>query len=98
MQIVDVVRATVRTVSDIPPGSRLGLLIIGVGFVADLVAHLAPGSDLNQAHLTSPQLSAHLVVVAGMVLVLAGVVADGIRNGRSPRRALAQGRHSDALR
>ena len=81
-----------------PIGSRLGLLIIGFGMIADLVAHLDPGLDHDHGHMTGPQVSAHLVVFLGMVLVLASVVTDGVRSSRRLRGAVVQGRHLDARR
>ena len=87
-----------HSMRDIPTGSKLGLIVIGFGIVADLIAHLDPGLDDARGTMTGPQLSAHLVVFLGMVLVLAGVIVDGVRSNRRARGPVAQGRHLDALR
>jgi hypothetical protein len=63
----------------IPTISMVGLLIIGLGLGADLVAHSGPALDHDHG-MTGAQLSAHLVTFIGMVVVLAGVVVDGLRS------------------
>jgi len=87
MQLLDRIERTARTVGRIPTGPRLGLLIIGLGVVADLIAHLDPGLDRDPAQMTAPQFSAHLVVFLGMVLVLVSVVIGGARSSRRSRGA-----------
>ncbi len=69
-----------------------------LGFAADLVAHLDPALDHHHGGVTGPQLSAHLVVFAGMALVLIGVVVDGVHSGRGSGDSGNQGRKNDALR
>ena len=98
MQIFDALGRGAQTVGQIPTGSALGLLVISFGLIADLVAHLAPGLDHDHGHMTGPQVSAHLVVFLGMVLVLASVVIDGVRSTRRSHGAVVQGRHPNALR
>jgi hypothetical protein len=93
MQMVDLIGRAAKTLGGIPTGSRYGLLIIGLGIVADLVAHLGPGVDHDHGLLTGPQLSAHFVVFLGMVLVLAAVVIDGVRASHRVPGAVIQGRH-----
>lgn len=93
MQMVDLTGRAAKTVGEIPTGSRFGLLIIGLGIVADLIAHLSPGLDHNRGPITGPQLSAHFVVFLGMVLVLVSVVIDGVRASHLVPRAVVQGRH-----
>ena len=82
----------------VPLLAKVGAAVIAVGLFADLVVHtlvhhvheeLQGGFPIDE-HL------AHLVVVLGMVLVLAGVVADGIRQQRRPVRQ--EGTHRDAIR
>jgi hypothetical protein len=63
----------------IPTISMVGLLIIGLGLGADVVAHTGPALDHDHG-MTGAQLSAHLVTFIGMVVVLAGVVVDGLRS------------------
>ena len=76
---------TLRTDLAALPGTvRLGLGVSAIGGAADLVTHasFSAGSAGN-----GTELSAHLVTFAGMVLVLAGVVVDGVRQTRARRRA-----------
>ena len=81
----------------IPPLTRLGAAAIAIGLVLDLVVHaLVPDlHDAVVAGFSVGEHAAHLVVLIGMVLVLAGIVADGSRTaGRldrhegSPRNAV----------
>ena len=98
MPINDVIRGGLSTLARIPAASRAGLLIIGLGLGADVIAHLDAGLDQIGGSMTGPQLSAHLVVFIGMVVVLAGVVVDGVRSPHAHRALATHGRHSDALR
>ena len=66
---------------------RFGLAVIVFGLLADLVTNLSFADAAEPGGHTAAQLSAHAIVFAGMVLVLAGVVADGIRQSRVRRRA-----------
>lgn len=63
----------------IPSVSMLGLIVIGIGLGADLIAHAGPALEHDHG-ATGGQLSAHLVTFVGMVGVLAGVVVDGLRS------------------
>ncbi len=98
MRILDVTRSAVWTFGRIPTGSQLGLIVMGFGLVADLIAHLDPSLEHDHGTVTGPQVSAHLVVVLGMVVVLASVVVDGVRKGRRSRGTTTQGRQLDAIR
>jgi hypothetical protein len=81
------VRAQVlETAGKLPLGSKIGFGIMVIGIVADLVAHLDPALDQVHGGAVGPELSAHLVVFAGMALVLIGVVVDGVRSGGSSGR------------
>ena len=71
----------------VPRLAKLGAVVVGVGLHADVVDHLfvlrpAPTGGFGPGeHLV------HLVVLIGMVLILAGVIADGARTalGRADR-------------
>jgi hypothetical protein len=63
----------------IPTLSVVGLIVIALGLGADLVAHAGPALDHDHG-VTAAQLSAHFLTFVGMVLVLAGVVVDGLRS------------------
>jgi hypothetical protein len=79
----------------IPGLSKLGAVVIAFGLLFDLVEH-----DLS--HVGEPRIGAfpvaehlaHLVVLVGMVLVLVGIVADGIRQERRRRRPEGVSRHA----
>ena len=82
MSSITVIDRVSGTAQQLPLGSKLGLAVIVLGFAADLLVHLDPALDHNHGAATGPELSAHLVVFAGMSLVLAGVLVDGVRSGR----------------
>jgi hypothetical protein len=84
---------------DIPGASKLGLLVMAVGFLYDLVEHTVVVHTAEQTIGAFPlsEHVAHLIVIVGMVLVLAGIVIQG--SHRSIRRdRLAHGRNLDAIR
>lgn len=68
----------------VPAISKLGALVIAFGLLADVVEH-----DFV-AHVNDPRIGAfplgehfaHLIVLVGMVLVLVGIVADGLQMQR----------------
>jgi hypothetical protein len=74
-----------RTRPPVPALAKLGAATIAFGLLADLVEHSMGAAA--RAGTTGPgagEHAVHLVVLIGMVLVLAGVIADGVRhNGRS---------------
>ena len=81
----------------IPSLTRLGAAAIAVGLVLDLLVHsLLPDlHDAVVAGFSVGEHAAHLLVLIGMVLALAGIVADGSRTARrldrqegSPRNAV----------
>lgn len=58
--------------------TRVGLVALVLGGLADVAAHLeAPGHGEHER--TAPELLAHLVGFLGMVVILLGVVLDGVR-------------------
>ena len=81
----------------VPTISKVGVVTIVVGFAFDLVEHtvIPHLHDAVVAGFPVGEHAAHLVVVLGMVIVLAGIVADGVRLTRrfdrpegSPRNAV----------
>jgi hypothetical protein len=77
----------------IPGVTKLGAATMAFGLVFDASEHsftpATTGGFPPGEHL------AHLVVLVGMVLGLAGIVADGVRNsGREARRAGRNDRHA----
>jgi hypothetical protein len=76
----------------------IGLAVMALGGVLDVVIHLAPGAHHAHGSFASEHV-AHLVGIAGMTLVLAGVVIHGVRTThRRPRAANHGGSDSHAHR
>ena len=83
----------------VPATTKFGLLTMTFGLLFDLVEHGLVG------HATEPTLggfplsehAAHLVVIVGMVLVLAGVVVQGSRLSAARSRTVKR-RDLDAVR
>jgi hypothetical protein len=68
----------------VPLLAKAGAAVIAAGLLVDLGAHTVfhSGHDELMGAFPLGEHLAHLVVVVGMVLVLAGIVADGIRTQR----------------
>ena len=75
-----------RRLRALPLVIRLGMVVIAFGGFADLVTHLSFADAAEPGGHTPAQLSAHVIAFAGMVLVLAGVVVDGVRQSMVRRR------------
>jgi len=80
------VRARLVELGALPRAAKVGVAVIVAGLLVDAWVHtlgvVAAGSGLAlivQQHL------AHLIVLAGMVVTLAGIVADGVRRSRLDR-------------
>lgn len=66
---------------------RGGLVILVLGGLADVVAHLEVAGHADHLHEhTASELSAHLIGFVGMVAILLGVVLDGVRRTYRGRR------------
>ncbi|HSL34579.1 MAG TPA: hypothetical protein VK871_13070 [Candidatus Limnocylindrales bacterium] len=81
----------------LPALSRLGFGAIAFGLLLDVNEHVFAGHP----HAAGPGFGpgehlAHLVVLVGMVVVLAGIVAGGIRT--SGRLGRSEGSPRDAIR
>jgi hypothetical protein len=79
----------------IPGLSKLGAAVIAFGVLFDLVEHDL--SHVGEAHIGAFPIAehlAHFVVLLGMVLVLAGIVADGVQLERRRRRQEGASRHA----
>ena len=69
---------------------------MALGGLADVAAHLEAAGHIEHLHEhTASELSAHLLGFVGMVVVLLGVVLDGLRRqyvvrpaARGPRRGM----------
>jgi hypothetical protein len=72
--------------------SLLGSAVAAAGLALDVAVHLALPADGHEhlhAAFSPSEHTAHLVVMLGMVLILAGVVADGARRQRARRQPSA---------
>jgi hypothetical protein len=86
-----------------PLVSIIGVAIAILGVALDLVVHLSAAADGHEhihVGFTLSEHAAHLVVMAGMVLILAGVVVDGARRQLTSRvrPARVERSASDAIR
>ena len=80
----------------VPAISKLGAVTMAIGLVFDLVEHaLVPHlHDAVVGGFPVGEHAAHLVVLIGMVLVLGGIVADGVRISRRLDRQEGSPRHA----
>jgi hypothetical protein len=80
----------------IPWLAKVGSAVIALGLLVDLAAHSVAHSIHDELIGAFPlgEHLAHLVVVLGMALVLAGIVADGIRTQRRQVRQEGSPRHA----
>jgi hypothetical protein len=62
----------------------IGLLVMAIGGVLDVVMHLDPAGHGAHAGAGTEHL-AHVVGIAGMSIVLAGLAVHGARRYRRPR-------------
>jgi len=79
MLSIDALREAVRQLSGIPNVVAIGVLVIVIGVGVDLVVHAFVAHGHADAGFDPSEHMAHLVVVVGMAITLAGVVADGVR-------------------
>jgi uncharacterized membrane protein YidH (DUF202 family) len=95
-RITGVLRARAIELRALPRAAKLGGAVIAFGLVLDAWVHtlgvVTAGSTLA---LIVQQHIAHLVVLVGMVAALAGIVADGVQQGRHVR---PERRSSHAIR
>jgi hypothetical protein len=72
----------------VPRLAKLGALVIVVGLGLDVTVHTVLHSIHDELIGAFPlkEHFAHLVVLVGMVIVLAGVMSDGLRTPRRPVR------------
>ena len=80
------IERSIRETRQLPVLSKAGIAVLALGALGDLIAHLeAAGHDGHLHAHTSAELSAHLIVFVGMVLIYLGVVLDGARRHRARR-------------
>jgi hypothetical protein len=78
----------------VPGVTKLGAATIAFGLVFDLSEHSF--ASASSAGFTVGEHAAHLVVLIGMVLGLAGVIADGVRH--ADRTDRSEGSEPRAIR
>ena len=65
---------------------RLGIATLAFALLVELVAHLEASDHALHGHVHSATAhAAHLGVFVGMVLIIAGVIGDGVRAARLHR-------------
>jgi hypothetical protein len=97
MRIIAAVGRASEAFDRFPIVSQAGVVVIVLGFVADLVARVGRGADPVAGTMTNAVLSAHAAMFLGTLLVLIGVVVEGVRSARRAA-ALVPGRSPDAVR
>ncbi len=82
----------------VPRRAKAGAVVIAAGVLVDLAVHTVLHSVHDELIGAFPlgEHLAHLVVIVGMALVLAGIVADGVRAQR--RLVRQEGTVRDAIR
>ena len=79
----------------VPRLAKLGAVVVALGLHADLVDHLFVLRPTPTGGFGPGEHLVHLVVLVGMVLILAGVVADGARTaGGRGHRPEGSSRHA----
>jgi len=69
-----------RSLRALPALARVGLAVLVFGGLADVVAHLGLPAEAGRGHgFSTAEVEAHVVVFVGVVLILLGVVIDGVR-------------------
>jgi hypothetical protein len=90
--------AILRDMAAAPALAKVGVLLMALSGLADVVAHLEEHGPELAGHLhehTSFEASAHLGGFVSMVLILLGVVIDGVQRHRARRRS-ARAQQGDA--
>jgi hypothetical protein len=79
-----------REMGGVPRLFHLGLAILALGGAGDLAYHLSapPLAGTLETVLGVGADRAHLVTLAGMVVLLSGVLGKGLRLGRRPSRSV----------
>lgn len=80
----------IERIRQLPLPMILGIALMAVGGVLDVVIHFGPVDHHAHTGFVSEH-AAHLVGIAGMALVLAGVVIHGARHQTRRRRAAITG-------
>ena len=87
-----------RRARHLPLVILIGLVLMAAGALLDVVFQLGPASHHGHQRASGRSHIGHLVAIAGMALVLVGVVAHGVRNHRRSGAASHGGLDHDAHR
>jgi len=87
-----------RKARQLPLMILIGLVLMAAGALLDVVIQVGTASHHAQHQGFGGAHVGHLIAIAGMVLVLAGVVAHGVRSHRRPGAASHGGLDHDAHR
>jgi hypothetical protein len=88
-------RTHILELGDLPRAAKAGIVVIVAGLVTDAIVHtLGVVTAGTLAALVVEQHLAHLLVLVGMVITLAGVVHDGIRGSDRPGRSARRSSHA----
>jgi hypothetical protein len=85
-----------RSRRTVPRLAKLGAATLAFGVVFDLSEHSLAPETVVAAGFSPGEHAAHLVVLIGMVVILLGVIADGVR--ASDRNGRPEGSPRDAVR
>lgn len=91
------IQIVLREVRRLPLLMLLGLAVMAAGGALDVILHLGPPSEHVHAGFGSEHV-AHVIGIAGMVLVLGGVVSHGARRQHRQRADIHGGFESNAHR
>jgi predicted phage tail protein len=81
----------IERIREFPLLARIGLVGMVLGAVLDIAMSLTAGTHvMHQGMQMGVNHTGHLIALAGMVLVLAGVVFDGARRQRNRRSSAAK--------
>jgi hypothetical protein len=87
-----------RELLTLPLLVKIGLVAMAFAGLADVVAHLEGPSDGHLHAHSAGESAAHLAGFVSMVVILLGVVIDGVRKGRVRRTGVAWKESPDAVR
>lgn len=86
MLVIERIQRLAADVRGMPRLVHVGLLMAAAGFAVDVVIHLSPAPHHHHVGFRPEEHLAHLAGLVAMVLILAGVVADGLARRRAVRR------------
>jgi hypothetical protein len=86
MLVIEGLRAIAADVARMPRPVHVGMALAVAAFALDVLVHLSPAPHDHGAGFRPEEHLAHLAGIAAMVLILAGVVIDGVRHNQTRRR------------